>query len=378
MKILLALQSSNVSGISYYRQLMPHAFLKTLNAEVEIEQVRGATYANIMALGEDKLKEFQIAVLTREVDAQGTGVKLIKKLQSLGVKVVLDVDDYWELPSGHKLKQMYSQLNIPQLMINNIMEADYVTCTNKFLASKIKAYNDKVMVLPNFVDKNQPQFKRMDIPSERTRFGWIGGVYHTGDIAPMERSFEKLWRDKSIKDKWSISLGGFTLNSDRKFIENIFTAGYKYLDYDYAQYLKAFTSVAEHTMYNQTYKRIWSLDVFNYITMYNQLDVSLVPLRNNEFNNCKSELKIIEAGAMGKAVIVNDCYPYNEICNTQNSLMIGHDTPHRAWYQAMKLCITEPNLVKDLSAQLTIDCDNKFNPVNITSERKQLYQWLTK
>ena len=113
MKILLILQSKNISGISYYRQLMPHAYLSSVYKDVEIEQIQGSTYENIFALPDEKLKEFQIAVLSREIDGKGTGLQTINRLRSLGIKVVLDIDDYWVLPSHHPLKKVYDYFLVP-------------------------------------------------------------------------------------------------------------------------------------------------------------------------------------------------------------------------------------------------------------------------
>ncbi len=378
MKILLILQSKNISGISYYRQLMPHAYMKTVNPEIELSQIQGARYEDVFTVPDEELKTFNVAILSREVDGLGSGLKTINRLRSLGIKVVLDLDDYWVLPTSHPLKRAYDHYDIPSRIVENIKAADYVTCTNKILANYIKEYNDKVMVLPNCVDKLQPQFKQMDIETDVMRFGWIGGVYHVKDIEPLERSFQKLWTNKDLKGKWSMTFGGFNVNQDRKKLEEIFTANYKHLDYNYEYYLKVFTNLSEHTMNNQPYKRIWALDVFNYVSMYNHIDVALIPLRDTIFNNCKSELKVIEAGAMGKAAIVNDCYPYNEVCNDTNSIKIGYNRPHLDWYLAMKDLTLNPNKAKDLAAQLTIDCEEKFNINKITKERLDLYKWITR
>lgn len=378
MNILLILQSKQISGISYYRQLMPHAYLKTLYHDTVVDQIQGADYDSVFHVGDEKLKEYQVVVLCREITHTGRGVEIIKRLQSLGIKVVLDVDDYWMLPSWHKLQRAYEHYKIPSMIVQNIKAADYVTTTTQSLADIISNFNDKVMVLPNCVDIGQPQFKIEEVPSDRMRFAWIGGTYHREDIAPLERSFEKLWKDKTLVGKWSLSIGGFNPNGEYKALEKIFTCDYKHLDYDYAMYLKEFTPMLDHYSNGKPYRRMWAKDAFNYIKMYNEIDVALVPLRDNLFNRCKSELKIVEAAAMGKAVIVSDTSPYNLICNSNNSIIVPNNAPHRLWYEAIKWCIKHPNDVKEMASNLTNDCSSKFNTDKITNERKQLYTWLIK
>ncbi len=59
------------------------------------------------------------------------------------------------------------------------------------------------------------------------------------------------------------------------------------------------------------YLRISGTDYNNYGMIYDYIDVALVPLRNNLFNNCKSPLKMLEAAAKGCAVIASEVQPYN-------------------------------------------------------------------
>lgn len=377
MKILL-ITSARLTGISYWRQLMPHAYLKTVNKEVEIDQIQSGDHNEIFSVGDEKLKEYQIAVLCREISADGSGVKTIQRLQGLGVKVVLDVDDYWVLPKWHPLYRAYANFNIPEQIVNNIRVANYVTTPNKRLASFIKMINDKVLYLPNVPDTNQPQFKRNEIISNRLRFGWVGGVFHRLDIEPMERSFTKLWKDETIKDKWQVCLGGFNPNGEYKAIEKIFSNNFKQLKYDYKEYLNKDTPMLAHIMNNEPYKRLWAKQADQYVSMYNEIDVALVPLRQNDFNECKSALKIVEAAAMGCGVIASNVYPYNELLNEGNSIKIGTYNPHKEWYEAMKWAANNPDKVSILANQLSIDMAASFNIDKVTKERKDLYTWLTK
>jgi hypothetical protein len=53
-------------------------------------------------------------------------------------------------------------------------------------------------------------------------------------------------------------------------------------------------------------------DTFSYGRAYEYFDVSLVPLNNTKFNNCKSDLKISEAGFSKTAVIASNVTPYKD------------------------------------------------------------------
>jgi glycosyltransferase involved in cell wall biosynthesis len=54
-------------------------------------------------------------------------------------------------------------------------------------------------------------------------------------------------------------------------------------------------------------------DTFSYGRAYEYFDVSLVPLKNTKFNNCKSDLKISEAGFSKTAVIASNVTPYKQV-----------------------------------------------------------------
>jgi glycosyltransferase involved in cell wall biosynthesis len=50
--------------------------------------------------------------------------------------------------------------------------------------------------------------------------------------------------------------------------------------------------------------------VFEYGEVYKHFDFVLAPLQDNHFNNCKSELKIVEAAAYSIPIICSAVYPY--------------------------------------------------------------------
>jgi hypothetical protein len=74
-----------------------------------------------------------------------------------------------------------------------------------------------------------------------------------------------------------------------------------------------------HNLYSacESYNDILNVDkfdelggVYNYAQKYANIDVSLAPLAVNSFNECKSNLKIIEAGMKKKAIICTGWGPY--------------------------------------------------------------------
>jgi glycosyltransferase involved in cell wall biosynthesis len=87
--------------------------------------------------------------------------------------------------------------------------------------------------------------------------------------------------------------------------------------------------------------------------IYEDIDVLLVPLTNNKFNRCKSELKFIEAGFTNTAVISSKVIPYSNFgVNEEDCLFVKEATP-QAWAKAIKKILREKDLfykIRDINS----------------------------
>lgn len=61
------------------------------------------------------------------------------------------------------------------------------------------------------------------------------------------------------------------------------------------------------------------LPLDKYMTAYNGHQIALAPLKDSLFNSCKSNLKALEAGAKGLALVTSKVKPY---FNKQDQQMI--------------------------------------------------------
>lgn len=391
IKILLVMEG-HTTAVSYYRQITPHSFLAKVYPDDFAcskflgthDTKTGLSYMpEIDRITDDELKEFQIVSFLRLVslkDSRTSTKDKIQRIQRLGIKVVFDIDDYWMLPKTHNYYERSIESETAINTIEALKYADYVTTTTEKLASLILPYNKNVTVIPNCIDPSDQQFTIRNIPSERIRFGWIGGVFHASDIESIKNTFVLLgdWsKNKEIRDKYQVCLGGFGRNSEYLQIESYMTNQYRNLKNEYVEYLKQLTPTAEHISYDQPYRRLWGKDVWSYGDLYNQIDVALAPLVDEPFNNSKSELKILEAGTMKKCVIATDCLPYNTIIqHGVNGLLVKPSRNHHEWYTSIRKLILEPNMREDLAESLHETISDKFDIKIHTETRKELYKKL--
>lgn len=414
MKILLVTApNGSETGLHYHRQLVPHFAL----SKHEGFEVDGTN--TIDGMDWEQLQQFQIVHFLREVDMtwRGGSKYVIERLKRLGIKIVFDIDDYWRVDKKHLYSERYRVNDIPKQVEEILSLVDCVTTTTELMAEKIRPFNKNVHVLVNAIDPNEHQWNKVKIENGRVRLGWIGGVHHREDLSLMSYGIDKINSFAGLRDKFQFCLGGFnvavnftdenekqlaalgfniellkTMNFKEmvqyfisknvappvpEFInlERIMTSDHKHLKQDrgYFEYLNQFTRSMEHITFDKPYRRLWGLDVWSYGQLYNEIDVALVPLVNNTFNNCKSQLKIIEAGFMNKACIVSNVHPYTIDCNNYNSLLVANGDKSVGWYQSMKRMIDEPNLRQDLADALTAHVVKHYHIDVPTEIRKQIY-----
>ena len=160
--------------------------------------------------------------------------------------------------------------------------------------------------------------------------------------------------------------------------EKIFTDDYKIIQNpEYLKHLKRYEKDKNfQPIENELYQRIWTKSVGQYAKNYDHIDVSLAPLLDHKFNNCKSELKFIEAFPRKIAMVASDVIPYNVVgMHNKNSLLCRDE---RDFTKSIKKLVKNPELRKDLGEQLYEDFHIKYDLVNATKERADFYSSLIK
>jgi glycosyltransferase involved in cell wall biosynthesis len=276
----------------------------------------------------------------------------------------------------------------------------------------MKKFNlNNVVVFPNAVDENEPQFKPDPIPSDKIRFGWLGGSSHLPDIQLMSDGIAVTYNN--YKDKVQFVLCGFDLrgtiteiNRDTKEkktrdikpeetvwykYEKIFTNNYSVLDKEYINVLKMFKDV-EYPVYpdsDKPYVRRWTKEITKYATNYNYFDISLAPLVPSTFNANKSQLKAIEAGFHKKPLIASDTDPYSidlvsaiefggKFNPAGNALLVDPTKNHKQWAQHMKKLIDNPSLREDLASKLYETVRYKYSLKKVCEDRVQFLKSIIK
>lgn len=203
-------------------------------------------------------------------------------------KLYLELDDSLDRSSQ-------SALNINAQSIINInkylaLKCDGIICSTEYLANSVKKHNANTIVVPNFINQRVWQFKKSREVTDKFRIGFVAAS----------------GRDQDLHLIWPELMEYLDENKDAELV--IRYGGYKpdFIDESHPQI---------------DYKNM-SCHISKYAQKFEDLNLScsIAPLRDLEFNKCKSELKVLEAFTHNIPVVASDVVTYN---NERTRPLIG-------------------------------------------------------
>jgi hypothetical protein len=228
--------------------------------------------------------------------------RAITRARSKGKKVIFDVDDLVFNPDYvHLLLDTLDQdLNHPNVwdfwaaytarLGMTLKLCDEAITTNSYLASYINAYSQKpVSVIPNFLNKEQLDYS--------------ASIYE-------EKKASRFARNDNIH------LGYFSgTPSHNKDLGIISDTLVRLLETDPRIFVRIVGFIDLKGPLQNYRSRIELIPLQDFINLQRyigEVEVNLVPLQDNEFTNCKSELKYFEAGIVGTISIATPIYTYTK------------------------------------------------------------------
>jgi glycosyltransferase involved in cell wall biosynthesis len=325
-------------------------------------------------------------------------------LKKQGIKVIMDIDDLWFVDQRHPMYQQIKISKMGEKKIELLKIVDYVSTTTPIFAKTIKERLGvkNIIIFPNAVNDEEPQFKLNSTKSDKVRFGWLGGSSHLHDIELMASGISAT--HNLFKDKVQFVLCGFDLRGNVMEIdeknnrrnrpikphetvwfkyEKFFTDDYKVLSDEYKSYLNTFVETPYDDV-NLPYRRRWTKEINSYATNYNTFDVSLAPLVESVFNANKSQLKVIEAGFHKKALIASDTDPFTldlisavdegKFNDKGNALLVGTKKNHKDWARHMKRLVENPNMIEDLGNRLYETVKDTYSLKKVCQDRVEFFK----
>lgn len=250
------------------------------------------------------------------------------KLASDKFKIVYDIDDLLAATPKNSPHYGENPLHTLQTTLNMFQYCHKLTVASPELANKYNKYHKNIVIIPNRLNENEwkhlaeqkisiskQNSNEISAKNRKPRVGYSGSASHSVDTYLLENVVKK-----TAKQIDWIFFGQCPQNIRRYLAE--------YHDY---------VSIENYA------QKLASLN----------LDLALAPLEYNDFNACKSNLKVLEYGILGYPVIATDFGPYTnqEGCCKNFAITRVKNTP-KAWLNAILQHINDLEHSKKLGQQL--------------------------
>lgn len=202
----------------------------------------------------------------------------IESYKNMGIRLINDIDDLlWKIPASNPVKIAYGPEAVKSLR-RSMELADVNTVSTIPLGQEVKRFSGRdSIVIPNFVFPNffgaEPRHR---LPDEKFVVVWAGSQTHDEDLLPL---LEVATEMNDIEFR----IIGYRPKGFREVSNIVYVSGTPFIHYE--NFLKTITADAS---------------------------VALAPLHPSLFNECKSNLKLLEYGSQALPIISSDIYPYKD------------------------------------------------------------------
>jgi glycosyltransferase involved in cell wall biosynthesis len=259
--------------------------------------------------------DFADLIIVQRTFPQKRTAAVLERIIDSGKPVVYDLDDLLvDLPQEH-VQKVFIDKCLP-FIIKFMERVDAVSVSTPFLAEALRSYHDRVHVLPNLIDdalwRGKPRQNR-----DKVVIGFGGTLTHGGDITLVEEAL------LAIADKYREAVAFKFFGCVTERLGSLPCV--EYIDFK-----------SSYVEYAQTLQQAG-------------IDIAIIPLEDNHFNRCKSNIKWLEYSMCGIPGVYADLPPYNS-CVEKGKTGLLAGTSAREWFEAIELLIVKPELRQAIGA----------------------------
>jgi glycosyltransferase involved in cell wall biosynthesis len=265
----------------------------------------------------------------------------MKTMREMGMQVVYDLDDdLWGIPATNPAKKIFDDM---KKGFGACMElCDVVTVSTEGLRTAVRTSvpgikSKRVEVIENGIDYNYLRPSPIPKDPDRVVVGWGGSNTHLGDIG----------------SAWSV-LPGLLEELPNMHLEFVGMYPPQSLAKHPRVRLRAFVPVGEFASRFASWN--W--------------DIVLAPLDDNRFNRSKSNIKILEASAIGAVCLVSPVAPYSNFCSLNPELKWLQCYGKKDWRDKIRDLVMDRELRVDMAAKIRRTAEEHFE------QGKQSQKWM--
>lgn len=262
-------------------------------------------------------------------------VDTIKIFQKHNIPIIYDVDDY-----------LFSN-RIPEEIQNDVQEiienANAITVTTNALKIKYQKFCNNVQIIKNTINFHQMQLASKTVKRKKHNTMKIvyqsGHASHTYDFTACEKALINIM--KKYKNVEFHLIGPCNVSKEFKSFVS------RFIRQKYMPYLKLQKYVSN-------------------------MDINIAPLEINDFNNCKSELKIFEAALLNIPTIVSPIEPYKKIIQNGHNGFIA--TTLEEWENYFEILINNKKLREEIAQNANSEIVPQFYIKNLINDIIDIYK----
>jgi glycosyltransferase involved in cell wall biosynthesis len=225
-----------------------------------------------------------------------------------------------------------------------INRCDAVSVSTNFLSGEFQRYHNRVRVIRNALGRNflelaaRIKSARETRTDDRVTLAYLSGsATHDKDLELIEPVLLDLMRSHP---NLQLILGGKISHS------------------------------AQFNQFGQRFRSVGFMDYLDYLELYRQIDINLAPLdRNDVFNEGRSELKYMEAGACGIPTVASPTGSYRYAITDGDNGFLADD---QDWGVVLNRLISDPELRNRVGEAAFQDIFNQYTPEHRAKAYHQL------
>lgn len=258
----------------------------------------------------------------------------IRAHKANGGRFVYDQDDSVDLPVGHPLYAHYAKPAVRERIQALFDLADVVTVTTKRLADEFRHMTDSpIEVLPNALPYDEGQFTLSTDRETSRLICWAGGSSHEVDLALV----------RGVIDGRQLCLSGY-------------------------QRVPAWFNMVQ--MFPGVMVKP-AAGVRSYMHLYDGHQFAIAPLASSPFAECKSNLKILEAGAKGLPIICSRTLPYD---TPDMRRVVRFADSYIDWMGHKNVLLKDPQRAAYEGARLAEHVRKHYNLKTVNEHRRQILE----
>mgnify|MGYP001219228161 CR=1 FL=1 len=284
---------ADYGGCGHWRLIWPQLLLNST------QRIVGSNSSS-MIIGDSYYRDIDSVRVQRQVTP--VQLKFVKHLKDMSskykFKLIYDVDDIFvleDIPMYNSYRSAYENKELQESGKTILGMVDKVTVPCEQMKQYYSKYNKNVQVIPNY----PPKF-------------WLDNLYEPDNI-------NNVYNDKKIKPKimYAGSSAHFDIKNRNKGVDDL-SHVIDMIKKTVDEYEWIFMGAIPPGLVDEVRQK--KITIYQWQNIYDlprfvknlNISVFVAPLNDNTFNRCKSDIKIIEAGALGIPCVCQDLPTYEK------------------------------------------------------------------